>query len=180
LAGFAVLALSLSYPSHAALQDSSEAPPAVAGDADITAARQALDAWTQAYQTSDYDAQWRLTHPRIRHWRPRRLWRRTMIRAARQDGALLSYTVVGEAPVTAEQLPCTEQGHCYRPGIRYVMFTIRSVYENAAPPQPEYVAMAELDGDWYFGGGTFLNRPFGETSAIMTEADERRFRHRTF
>ncbi len=102
-----------------------------------------------------------------------------MRRGARTNGALLSYTITGQSEVTAEQLPCSEQGHCYRPGVQYVLFTLATEYENAAPPQPEYVAMA-LDGDqWYFGGGTMLNRPFGETSVIMTESDERRYRPRT-
>lgn len=143
---------------------------------DIEAARMALTAWAEAFRAGDFSEQWRMTHPRIRRWRPLRLWRRYMDRAARRDGEVLSYSIVGEAAVTADQLPCTEQGHRYRPGIRYVMFTIRSEYAHATPPQPEYVAMAELDGEWFFGGGTFPNRPFGETSAIMTEADERRFR----
>jgi hypothetical protein len=141
-------------------------------------AREALTAWIDAYQAGEYDDQWRLTHPRIRRWRPRRLWNRVMRNARRTDGALLSYTIVGQAEVTAERLPCSEQGHCYRPGIEYVFFTLRSEYENAAPPQPEYVAMALSGEQWVFGGGTLLNRPFGETSVIMTESDERRYRPR--
>lgn len=160
------------------LPDASAQPTQSEETASVTVAnaREALTTWTEAYQSDDYDAQWRLTHPRIRRWRPRRLWNRVMRNARRTDGALLSYEIVGQAQVTAEQLPCSEQGHCYRPGIDYVLFIMRTEYETATPPQPEYVAMALSRDQWVFGGGTFLNRPFGETSVIMTESDERRYR----
>ena len=141
-------------------------------------AHEALISWIEAYQTGEYAEQWRLTHPRRRRGRPRRLWNRVMRNAQRNDGALLSYTIGGGAEVIADQLPCSEQGHCYRPGIDYVFFTVQTEYENAAPPQPEYVAMALSGDQWVFGGGTLLNRPFGETSVIMTESDERRYRPR--
>lgn len=153
-------------------------PPEGVPSANVSNAREALTAWIGAYQAGAYRDQWRLTHPRIRRWRPRGLWHRAMRNARRTDGALISYTILGQAEVTAEQLPCSEQGHCYRPGIEYVLFTLATEYENAAPPQPEYVAMALLGDQWYFGGGTLLNRPFGETSVIMTESDERRYRPR--
>ncbi|RED16269.1 DUF4019 domain-containing protein [Parasphingopyxis lamellibrachiae] len=152
--------------------------PEGAPSASVANAREALAAWIESYRAGDYAEQWRLTHSRIRRWRPRGLWNRVMRNARRTNGALISYAILGQAEVTAEQLPCSEQGHCYRPGIEYVLFTLATEYENAAPPQPEYVAMALRGGQWYFGGGTLLNRPFGETSVIMTESDERRYRPR--
>lgn len=168
-----LLGATMQFPA-AAQSDEAEASPS----ANIIEAREALTAWIDAYQVGEYADQWRLTHPRIRRWRPRRLWNRVMRNARRTNGALLSYTIAGEVEVTAEQLPCSEQGHCYRPGIDYVLFTLRTEYGNAVPPQPEYVAMALLGDQWLFGGGTLLNRPFGETSVIMTESDERRYRPR--
>ncbi len=66
--------------------------------------------------------------------------------------------------------------HCYRRGVQYVVFVLRTTYEKASPGQPEYVAMAKSDEGWRFGGGTFPNRPLGETAVIMTESDESRYR----
>ncbi len=70
-------------------------------------------------------------------------------------------------------LPCTEQKHCFHKDIRYVAFVIGSKYKTASPPQPEYAVMAWSEEGWRFGGGTFLNRPLGETAVILTEKDER-------
>ncbi len=170
---FLALVIPMKFPADAQAIEAEAIP-----STHVANARDALIEWIAAYQAGEYSDQWRLTHPRIRRWRPRRLWNRVMRRAARANGALLSYAITGQSEATAEQLPCTEQGHCYRPGNQYVLFTLTTEYEYAAPPQPEYVAMA-LDGDqWVFGGGTMLNRPFGETSVIMTESDERRYRPR--
>ncbi|MGE0045874.1 MAG: hypothetical protein AB7J28_06830 [Hyphomonadaceae bacterium] len=140
---------------------------------DVAAARVALEAWVAAYQSADYDAQWALTDPRIRRWHDRRRWRRAMTRAARVDGVLAEISIENSAPATAAQLPCTEQRHCYREGVQYVVFILRTRYGRAAPPQPEYAAMALSSEGWRFGGGTLLNRPLGETAVIMTEGDER-------
>lgn len=98
-----------------------------------------------------------------------------MKKAARRNGALLSYTIEGAAPADAESLPCTENRHCFREGIPYVVFRIRSAYELATPAQPEFAVMALSDEGWRFGGGTFLNRPLGETAVIMTRQDEERY-----
>jgi hypothetical protein len=98
-----------------------------------------------------------------------------MTKARRKDGALTGYAIQAAAPIDAAKLPCTEMGHCYRRGIQYILFIISSTYEKAAPAQPEYVAMSESDKGWRFGGGTFPNRPLGETAVILTEADERRY-----
>lgn len=99
-----------------------------------------------------------------------------MTKAARRDGPLLSYEIEASAPARAEDLPCTETGHCFREGVKYVFFLIRSDYEIAEPKQPEFAVMAYSDEGWRFGGGTFLNRPLMETAVIMTVQDERRYK----
>jgi hypothetical protein len=38
--------------------------------------------------------------------------------------------------------------------------------------------MARSGDDWLFGGGSFLNRPLGETAVIMSEQDEQRYQPR--
>ena len=143
---------------------------------EIAAAEAALVEWTGAYQAGDYRAQWLLTDSRIRHWHDKKRWKAWMTKAAKRNGALLSYQFEAAAPATAKDLPCTEMGHCFREGVKYVLFLIRSDYEIAEPAQPEFAVMAESDEGWRFGGGSFLNRPMGETSVIMTVQDERRYK----
>lgn len=150
--------------------------PAPATDEEIAAAASTLKEWTSAFQAGDYRAQWLLTDSRIRHWHDRERWKGWMKKAARRDGALLSYQIEAVAPVTAKDIPCTEIGHCFRKGVKYVIFLIRSDYEIAEPAQPEFAVMAHSDEGWRFGGGTFLNRPLGETAVIMTVQDERRYK----
>lgn len=151
-----------------------ETPLATAED--VEEATGVLMKWTAAYQAQDYDTQWSLTDPRNRRWWDRKRWRKAMTKARRQDGALTSYAIQHASPIDAANLPCTEMGHCYRRGVQYVIFFIASAYEKAAPGQPEYVAMSKSDEGWRFGGGTFPNRPLGETAVILTESDERRYR----
>lgn len=86
------------------------------------------------------------------------------------------YEITGSAPVTAAQLPCTEQGHCFRKHLKYYLIMIKSEYAGEKPPQPEYVVMAKSKNTWRFGGGTFPNRPMGETSVILDRQDEARYR----
>jgi hypothetical protein len=166
---FLAIAVAFASSAHAA-----ETP--LATQADVEEARAILAQWTAAYQDEDYLAQWRLTDPRIRRWWDQTRWRKAMVKARRRDGKLTAYTIVAADPIDAEKLPCTEMGHCYRQGVQYVAFVIRSEYEKAEPGQPEYVAMAKSDEGWRFGGGTFPNRPVGETSVILTESDERRYK----
>ncbi len=154
---------------------SAKEPDAATPD-DVAAAEATLIAWTTAFQAGDYHAQWRLTDARIRHWHDRKRWKGWMTKAATRNGALASYAIEASAPARAEDLPCTETGHCFRKGVKYVIFLIRSEYEIAEPAQPEYAVMAFSDEGWRFGGGTFLNRPLGETSVIMTVQDERRYK----
>jgi len=150
--------------------------PDLATSDEIEAAKESLIQWTTAYQAGDYREQWRLTDARIRHWFDKKRWKDRMTKAARRDGALKSYSIESYAPARAADLPCTELGHCFRPGVKYVVFIIRSEYDRATPAQPEFAVMAQSEDDWLFGGGTFPNRPLGETAVIMTTQDELRYR----
>jgi hypothetical protein len=150
--------------------------PELATAEEIAEAAAIFKDWAEAFQAGDYRAQWLLTDARIRRWHDRKRWKSWMTKAARRNGALQSYTIEATAPVRAKDMPCTENGHCFREGVKYVLFLIRSDYEIAQPPQPEFAVMALSDEGWRFGGGTFLNRPLGETSVIMTVQDERRYR----
>lgn len=170
----AVTALSFAVAIAAVSARAEDVPRAT--EDDVTIATQILARWTAAYQAEDYDTQWSLTDPRQRRWWDKKRWRKAMTKARRKDGALTGYTIKAAAPIDAAKLPCTEMGHCYRRGVQYVLFVVESTYEKAAPGQPEYVAMAKSDEGWRFGGGTFPNRPLGETAIILTEADERRYK----
>lgn len=171
---FVVIALSVGFAIATASVRAEEVP--LATDDDVAVATQVLAKWTAAYQTEDYDTQWALTDPRQRRWWDKKRWRKAMTKARRKDGALTGYTIKAVSPIDAAKLPCTEMGHCYRRGVQYVLFIVTSAYEKAAPGQPEYAAMAKSEEGWRFGGGTFPNRPLGETAVILTEEDERRYR----
>ncbi len=168
--------LAFSALASGALANDDDDWPGGATPADLEGALQSANAWLAAYQSGDYLAQWRMTDPRIRHWRDRRRWRDMMKRARRRDGALLSYTISAYSPASSSQLPCTEMGHCFREGVDYVIALIETHYERASPAQPEFFVAARSDEGWRFGGGTILNRPFGETAVIMTVQDERRYK----
>ena len=132
--------------------------------------------WTKAFQAGDYEAQWYKTHHRIRFWQRKSKWARKMKASVAKTGALISFQITGSTPVTAAQLPCTEQGHCFRRHIQYHLFMVKSEYAGETPPQPEFVVMAKSKEGWRFGGGTFPNRPMGETSVILDKKDEARYR----
>ncbi len=149
--------------------------PTGASEHDTQAALSAINQWIAAYQAGDYEAQWRLTDPRIRRWFDLRRFQRAMQLARRRDGALLSYVVGRSAAASAAQLPCTEQGHCFRERVPYVIALLDTHYETASPPQPEFCVAARSREGWTFGGGTILNRPLGETAVILTLQDERRY-----
>lgn len=171
---FLLIALVLAVAALAGPARADDVP--LATTADVDEALKILDQWIAAYQAEDYSAQWRLTDPRIRRWWYEDRWRKGMRKARRRDGKLLTVDVQAGDPIAAEKLPCTEMRHCYRRGVQYVVFVLRTTYEKASPGQPEYVAMAKSDEGWRFGGGTFPNRPLGETAVIMTESDESRYR----
>lgn len=145
---------------------------------DVTQALAAFEKWTSAFQQADYRQQWQLTDKHITRWWNRQQYRKAMAGAQKSNGDLLDYRIVGAAEATSADLPCTEMGHCFREGLEYVLIVLESEYEKAQPVQPEFVVMARSGDDWLFGGGTFLNRPMGETAVIMTEQDEQRYQPR--
>ncbi len=145
---------------------------------DVTQALAAFEQWTSAFRQADYRQQWQLTDKHITRWWNRQQYRKVMADAQKRNGDLLHYAVVGAAEATSTDLPCTEMGHCFREGLEYVLIVIESEYEKVQPAQPEFVVMARSGDDWLFGGGSFLNRPMGETSVIMTEQDEQRYEPR--
>lgn len=149
--------------------------PEGASEADLDAAQASMVSWIDAYQARDFAAQWRLTDPRIRRWFNRQRWTAQLERAFKLNGNLVRYTISNRAAIGAQQLPCTEQGHCFRLDVPYVIFLLPTEYEIAAPPQPEFCVMARSSEGWKFGGGTMLNRPLGETAVIMTQKDEQRY-----
>jgi hypothetical protein len=172
------LCLCLWAPAIAAQSPAAESAtdwPADAGDADLDAAQSGMSAWIGAYQAQDFASQWRLTDPRIRRWFDRQRWTRLLERAFRKNGNLVEYAISDRAATSAAQLPCTEQKHCFRPEVPYVLFLLRTKYAIAEPPQPEFCVMSRSGEGWKFGGGTLLNRPLGETAVIMTHRDELRY-----
>lgn len=147
-----------------------------ASDAEVREAYAVFLDWLTAYRDGDYHVQWRLTDRRIRNWWPRERWTRFMQDSRRHSGELTSIEIIQAGPIEADTLPCSERGHCYRPGVRYVFLMFRTRYENIDEELTEYVAMSESGEGWRFGGGNILNRPLGETSVIMTRTDESRYR----
>ena len=150
------------------------AEPPLATQDDVQEALTVLLEWIAAFQAADYGTQWTLTDPRIRHWHNRRRWLRLMRTAHERSGALLEAELQSAGPIDAGHLPCTEMGHCYHRDVQYVVFTFRTRYEIAAPGQPEFAVMARSDEGWRFGGGTFPDRPLGESAVILDEQTERR------
>ena len=163
------------------------ATPAAAADPDpgahasqrapIRDAHAAFIQWIGAFEAGDYGMQWRLTHPRMRYWVRQSRWVRGMQRSHRRTGGLQRYVIDKAFEVAADQIPCTEQGHCFRKGVPYVLFMIRSQYGRQQPPQPEYVVMGMSARRWRFAGGTFPFRPLGETAVLLDEKDEERYRN---
>lgn len=165
-------ALAAAFSSNDAF---AEEPP-LATEEEVIEVYAMLGQWIEAYRARDYDAQWLLTDSRIRRWHNRRRWRNWMTDAQKNNGDLLSFIVESGAPIQAEELPCTEQGHCFRRDVQYIIYIMRTAYEKAEPVQPEFAVMAKSGEGWRFGGGTLLNRPLGETAVIMTRQDEARYR----
>jgi len=149
---------------------------APATDAEVRAAYGVFLDWVAGWQDEDHYAQYRLTDRRIRQWWPRERYLRFLTDSRRRTGALTSIEVLQAGAIEAETLPCTERGHCYRPGLRYVFLLFRTRYEHVEGELTEYAVMAESGEGWRFGGGNILNRPMGETSVIMTLQDESRYR----
>lgn len=182
---FAVLILLGTLPPSAiaSAQEADEQAPLQTADlpADsdkVAAARTVFDEWIEAYQTGEYETQWLLNDPRKRYWVKEDRWSKAMRRSARRRGDIAEYDIYASFPVEAEQIPCTEQGHCFRKGVEYVMFLIRSRYEGRnQPPQPEFAVMSMSEEGWRYAGGTFPFHPMGETSVLLDERDEARYRN---
>lgn len=150
--------------------------PDLASEVEVRQAYGVLQAWVEAYMAGDNETHLALTHPRIRYWHPIRRWSEFMDDARERNGQVLRFSVTRAGPITAEQLPCTEMNHCYRDGLRYVVFFVDAEYENVDGVQQEYAVMADSEEGWRFGGGSILNRPMGETAVILNRADEHRYR----
>lgn len=169
-----IILIMLGSPSLHAEPKRHEIP--LASPMDMETARNVLEEWTEAYKNRKFSQQWRLTDYRIRRWHDKKRWWGWMRRASRRSGKLVSYSIDRIVPLHATQVPCTEQGHCFRKDVQVIIITIKSRYEKAKPPQPEYVVMAKSPEGWRFGGGTFPNRPLGETAVILDRKDEARYR----
>ena len=147
----------------------------LATPAQVKQAVEVFKNWTSSYQQKNYKDQFKLVHPRLRKWSDKESWKRWMKRNQRKIGALKSYEIVAIAPITPEQVPCTEMGHCYRKGMQVVIVILNSVYGKIGGPRKEYAVMTNSPQGWRFGGGTVLNRPFGETLMVLDRKDERRY-----
>jgi hypothetical protein len=132
--------------------------------------------FVSAYQGKEYLAQWRIVDPRKRYWVRADRWRKSMQQSRRRHGALVDLSVTHVLPVDAEQIPCTEMGHCFRKGVTYVLLMLRSRYERKQVPQPEFAVMSMSEEGWRWAGGTFPATALGETAVLLDDADEKRFR----
>ncbi|NVJ96957.1 MAG: hypothetical protein HWE25_02330 [Alphaproteobacteria bacterium] len=151
-----------------------DTPPLASQEA-IEEAVSVFTDWARAWESKDYNAQWALTHPRIQRWHHIRRWRDTMRKGRARSGDLTAFEVTNVAPVHATQIPCTEQGHCYRKDMQVVLILLKTGYARVDAKQPEYVIMANSEEGWRFGGGTFPALPLGETMVILDRKDERRY-----
>tara|TARA_R110002096_G_scaffold302466_3_gene497381 strand:- start:183 stop:725 length:543 start_codon:yes stop_codon:yes gene_type:complete len=142
----------------------------LATEEEVPAALKAFEKWTGAFLAKDYKTQRAMTHPRIIRWYDKNRWKK-LRNNSKQNGDIVSVKVEKAVSIAPEKIPCTEQGHCYRKNIPVLMFLLQTEYTKNTPPQPEYVVMARSDKGWLFGGGTFPNRPMGETLLIMNQKD---------
>lgn len=143
----------------------------------VEAALAVFSQWVAAFRAGEYEAQWQLVDPRMRYWVKKDRYVKQMRLSARKRGDIEDYSIYAAFPVAAEQIPCTEQRHCFRKGVEYVMFMIHSRYKGRnQPPQPEFAVMSLSEEGWRYGGGTFPYRPMGETSVLLDEVDEARYR----
>lgn len=145
-----------------------EAPP--------SQATASMMAFVELYQNRDFASQWRLVDPRMRYWIDLSRWTKAMVQGQRRHGDLRAFDLVAARSVKAEQLPCTEMGHCYRRNVSYALFIVRTRYSRKDVAQPEFIVMAQSDEGWRFAGGTFPGTPMGETAVLLDEADEAKYR----
>lgn len=130
--------------------------------------------WTELYQQEEYAKQHKLNHPRT--GTPKRLWIKLHAKSTRKNGKLISYDTLAVSALHTSQLPCTEMGHCYRKDMQVVIIFVNSHYENIGDKNKEFIIMANHRDGWGWGGGTFLNRPFGESIVIMDRADVNKYK----
>ena len=153
-----------------------EIPPLATAD-EVATATKVFEEWTAAYQRADYQAQYDLVHPRIQKYKTKKMLKKAMTKSLRKNGTLSAYDITFVSAIAAEKIPCTEMGHCYRKDMQVVIIVLNSHYEKIGEMDKEYVLMANSDHGWRFGGGTFLNRPFGETMSILDRMDEKRYEY---
>lgn len=163
-----ILGLFISIPAI------SDADNPIVTEEDVPAALKAFEQWTEAFTSDDYNAQRSMTDPRIVRWYDKSRWKK-LIRKSKKKGRLLSVNIEKVVPIASKDIPCTEQGHCYRKNVPVLLFFLKTKYSKNTPPQPEYAVMARSDDGWFFGGGTFPNRPMGETLLIMNEKDVKKY-----
>lgn len=156
-------------------------PPPLATGAEVAMAVAAFEEFTNRYLQGDYASQYELVHRRIRKFKTEKSWVSRMRKSVLNNGPLEGFEVIAIGAIEAEKIPCTEMGHCFRKDMQTVMIVLNSQYAKAGARDKEYVVMANSDDGWRFGGGSFLNRPYGETLAILDRKDERaaRYKRRT-
>jgi hypothetical protein len=174
---YCLLALLLTMPAVLAASEANpkESPSRVplASAEQIVEAERIFDEWVSAYQAKDYGAQWRLIHPRIRTWYDKKRWRNAMKLSQRKGGELMVIKKDRIEAIPAEEIPCTEMGHCYRKDMQTVVIITTIEYGEPPSPVQEYAIMANSDEGWRWGGGTILKLPMGETVVILNRRDER-------
>jgi hypothetical protein len=153
-------------------------PAPLANDEQVDQAFGQFQTWTKLYQQNEYLQQYELVHPRIQRYKNYGTWKKAMRKSLHKNGALLEYKVVALGAITPAKIPCTEMGHCYRKDMQTVMIIVNSFYENLGEKPKEYIIMTNSDNGWLFGGGTFLNIPFGETMGILDRFDEKRYEYK--
>jgi hypothetical protein len=153
-------------------------PAPLATDEQVKQAFARFQAWTSLYQQKNYLEQYDLVHPRIQRYKNFSTWKKAMRKSQGKNGALLDYKLVALSAITPDRIPCTEMGHCYRKDMQTVMIILDSRYKKIGEKNKEYVIMTNSDQGWLFGGGTFLNIPFGETMGILDRVDERKYEYK--
>ncbi len=129
--------------------------------------------WTTLYQQEEYEKQRQLNHPRI--GTPERYWEKVMSESNHKNGKLMSYDILGVSAIHTADIPCTELGHCYRKDMQVVIIMVDSHYKKIGDKNKEYILMTNHIDGWGWGGGTFLNIPFGESIVIMDRNDVRKY-----
>jgi hypothetical protein len=150
----------------------------MANDEQVKEAFDRFQSWTNLNQQNNFLEQYDLVHPRIQRYKNYPVWKKAMRKSLHRNGALLEYEVIALGAITTDKIPCTEMGHCYRKGMQTVMIFVNSLYEKLGEKNKEYIIMTNSDQGWLFGGGTFLNVPFGETMGILDRVDEKRYEYK--